>query len=116
MIPFGLLRHRVTVARNTPTVRDSGFAAPSWSTRATDRPCSIQPRTERQRIFIEGRLQNGENVGFFQIGEDLIEGDRVTVTAGPSLVGIAYDVLMVDDAAGQGEHLECALQPYQPGG
>jgi len=110
MISAGLLRQRATVQRGGETADATGFLDPwaSPTTVATDVPCSLQPRSERSKVYANGRVINGSQVAYFNLPRDIRVSDRLVIGSD------TYDVMKVSNAAGRDHHLEVGLDPFQP--
>ena len=110
MISAGMLKQTALVERGTDADDATGFidvwASPT--TVASDVKGSLQPRSQKSKVYAEGRVVNGNWVFYCNFGPDILESDRLTIS------GKQYDVMKVDDAAGRGHHLEIGLDPFQP--
>lgn len=87
-----LLTRTCTIERPAFTTSALGEQEITFSTIATNVPCEIQERQvelNRKDVgeFVEGRVR-----GYFLIGTDVRERDRITDDA-----GVTYDVRFVDD-------------------
>lgn len=105
----GLLLHTLTVRRMADTGAKDDYGQPvSLPTTVAAVPGLIQPRSAREvALTSQAGPAIGSHVGYLRplagLGTDCwIEDDRYP--------GVRFDVLSMPDAAGQGHHLELALQ------
>ena len=99
-----MLNVTCVIRRFTSSSKDAhGNLVKVWSDLATDVACRLQPRRGREAVQ-PTQVVVGSHVLFLEIGTDITEKDRVVVGA------TTYEVLFVEDAAGQGHHLEADLE------
>jgi hypothetical protein len=103
-----LLRHTLTVKRNAvadpPTYDEYNQPVTTVVTVATVKGL-IQPRKAHEvALASQAGAVVGSHVGYMRPLAGLTTGDWI------ERGGIRYDVLAMPDAAGQGHHLELALQ------
>lgn len=118
MISLGMMKQRVTIERGSLVADDTGFVDP-WTSPtvvASDVPCSLQPRSERTKVYSDGRVVNGSQIAYLNGPIDVRASDRLTVTSDPiaTNVGKKYDVVKPQDAAGRGHHMQVGVEPFQP--
>ena len=91
-----LLRHRVSIRRPTRVRDDLGGERLQFTTIATNVPALVQGLPIRQAELGKYRM-------WVTFDTDIKERDRVDYN------GEEYEVIFIDDAGGQGHHLECDL-------
>lgn len=105
MISGGLLPQRVTIERNTPTVRPTGVEEKVLAVIATGVEASIQPNKDADIPRIQGQQRLASFLAFFRIGTDVQRTDRITDEGS----GETYQVTDLFDAAGRAHHFEAEL-------
>ena len=105
-----LLRHRATITRQVAT-KDANHETARVATEvATDVPCLVQSQGRNRMTTVHGVTLDWDGIAFFRPGQDIQAKttddypDTITVDS------VQWQVLTVDDAAGQGHHLEARLK------
>ena len=96
------MRHRCTISRATRTPDGVGGEKWVFSPIATSVRCLIQGLPIRQAELGKYRV-------WFESSVDVKESDQITFTSAGVLTNEVMYVNFVDDAAGQGHHLEVDL-------
>lgn len=100
-----LLNDTCTVQTRTSTFSATGASTTAYANKLTDEPCTIQPRTGRRASYEQGEETNITHVGFYQIGSDIVNTDKVIDSGGSE-----YIVRHVFDAAARVHHKEVELE------
>jgi len=113
-----LLRHKITILRPSITYDAAGDASQpedSPTTVATGVRCLIQQRSGQWKSEQRGESGDDGLICFLGKRTDIRGGDFVQVTTGPEFLQPVGDttekfhVELLDDAGGQGHHLEVRL-------
>lgn len=100
-----LLIHTVTVSRRSLSTRDEwNVASETFSTISTTMTCLIQDTKENIEIDRRGKKEMVQAIGFFEYGSNVVEDDIITYNTQK------YQVIGIDNAAGQAHHLEVYLR------
>lgn len=100
-----LLNKLVTIQTRTVAYSATGAATKTYSNKATNVKCAIQPNTGKLATSESSEKLNITHLGFFLIGTSIIAGDKV-IDADSN----EYAVVRVFAAAGRGRHLEAGLE------
>lgn len=101
---LSLLNKTCTIQSVSETASASGALTTTYTNRTTTAKCAIQPKRGDLSSEEHGRDIDYSHVGFFQIGETIIESDKVIESS------IEYIVVFVKDAAGRTRHKEVLLE------
>lgn len=105
-----LLTHTCTISsRSTDdsTVDEWGAPEETITTSASGVACLFQEREEAVEFSLRGEKVISKYMAFFKITENISVDDLIEFN------GRKYSVVGVDDAAGQGHHLEVSLKSLE---